>query len=420
MSFEETYETGQANIKIVKFARRNNYYLYVYDGATRKVGYASMGSSDLEYCKSNWFKTYDTYVRKGGSAKQIMKTSLTRKLKEYIDYQFSRVETGEIKERSFKTFHERVRNRITTYVKQSGYKNIQELHRKSFVDFASFFKAQGYDASTINSDLTTLNHFLNWLVEDDLLDLGKKPVMKKLQQVKDYKRDANPAFSGEDWSKFKEYLYRYEFLDEAWTDDVEEKEKWWYRKIFVCWVLFQQQSGNRPHETTALTYGDVAIKEYELKDGNTTLQGIVHIDRDTKRGQRTSIMNGTYIKRIIQHLHSYQHPKWLAVETNDDTPLFINPMTGKAMHNETFRHHFKNVLRHAGLEDKGYTPYSLRSTHITMMLLRGTSVDDVARNLGTSADMIRRHYDGVQNIMKSDELLKLNKHYYQDKNQLQG
>ena len=54
-----------------------------------------------------------------------------------------------------------------------------------------------------------------------------------------------------------------------------------------------------------------------------------------------------------------------------------------------------------------------------MMLLRGTSVDDVARNLGTSADMIRRHYDGVQNIMKSDELLKLNKHYYQDKNQLE-
>ena len=79
MSFEETYETGQANIKIVKFARRNNYYLYVYDGATRKVGYASMGSSDLEYCKSNWFKTYDTYVRKGGSATKIKKTRFKKR-----------------------------------------------------------------------------------------------------------------------------------------------------------------------------------------------------------------------------------------------------------------------------------------------------------------------------------------------------
>ena len=28
--------------------------------------------------------------------------------------------------------------------------------------------------------------------------------------------------------------------------------------------------------------------------------------------------------------------------------------------------------------------------------------------------MIRRHYDGVANILKSDELLKLNKHYYKD------
>ena len=39
---------------------------------------------------------------------------------------------------------------------------------------------------------------------------------------------------------------------------------------------------------------------------------------------------------------------------------------------------------------------------------------DLSRNLGTSYGMINRHYDGVQNIIKSDQLLKLNKHYYDD------
>ena len=66
MSFEETHPTGQTNIKIVKFSKRKNYYLYIYEPQTRKVGYSSMGSYDLEYCKKNWFKVYQEYVDKGG------------------------------------------------------------------------------------------------------------------------------------------------------------------------------------------------------------------------------------------------------------------------------------------------------------------------------------------------------------------
>ena len=58
MSFEVTYETGQKNIKIVKFKRRKSFYLYIYDSETRKVSYTSLGSDDLEYCQSNWFKSY--------------------------------------------------------------------------------------------------------------------------------------------------------------------------------------------------------------------------------------------------------------------------------------------------------------------------------------------------------------------------
>ena len=80
----------------------------------------------------------------------------------------------------------------------------------------------------------------------------------------------------------------------------------------------------------------------------------------------------------------------------------------------TYRHHFKNVLRLCKLDAKGYTPYSLRSTHITQQLINGVNVMDLSRNLGTSYGMINRHYDGVQNIIKSDQLLKLNKHYYDD------
>ena len=417
MGYSESYDTGQTNIKIVKLDNRKNYYLYIYDSNTRKVGYASLGTANLDDCKKNWFQTYATYVKKGGSQIKQKKSLLSRKLKEYIDYQFSRVSREEIKQRSFDTFHERIRNRITPFVKHSGVVAVSDISRKSFQDYAAYYKEKSYDTSTINSDLTTFNNFLNWLVEtEEVLDANKKPKLKKLQQVKDFKSESNPAFTGEDWDAFKNALFRYEYLDESWTDDMEERERWWYRKMFVCWILFQFHSGNRPHETSRLKFGDVSYKEYQLPNGGNTLQGVINIARDTKRGSRTSVMNGWYIKRVIDHFHSFNHPKWLAVGTNDETPLFLNPQTGKPLHTETFRGHFKNVIRYAGLENKKYTLYSLRSGHITMQLLNGVSVDDISRNLGTSREMISKHYDGVANILKSDELLKLNKHYYSDSN----
>ena len=142
--------------------------------------------------------------------------------------------------------------------------------------------------------------------------------------------------------------------------------------------------------------------------------GYYRYSADTKRGEG-SVMNGWYVTRVTQHLNAFQHPIWLKTKVTDETPL-PNPRTGSAIHQETFRGHFKNVIRLAGLEGKGYTLYSLRATHVTFQLLNGISVEDVARNLGTSYQMISRHYDGVANVLKSDELLKLNRHYFQDSN----
>ena len=415
MAFLEKIDTGQTNISIVKFDKRKNYYLYVYDPKTRKVGYASLQTTDLEYCRQNWFKTYAEYVQKGGSSIRQKRTLLTTVLKKYIDYQYQRASRGEIKERTANTFYERIRNNIRPYIDQSGIKTVQEVNKRSFKEFGRYWVDKGKDVTTINSCASTFNHFLNWLSEDmDLLDRNNVPRLKKQQVVKDYKKECNPAFTGEDWSIFKETLNRYEFLDEEWTDDMEEKEKWWYRRAFVCWVKFQFHSGNRPHETSQLTYGDVTYQEHILPNGGKTLRGLITIARDTKRGARTSVMNGWYIKRIIDHFQSFKHRRWLEVETNDNTPLFLNPYTGNTLHSETYRHHFKNVLRLCKLDAKGYTPYSLRSTHITQQLINGVNVMDLSRNLGTSYGMINRHYDGVQNIIKSDQLLKLNKHYYDD------
>ena len=71
MAFVEKHETGQKNLKIVKFDKRKGYYLYIYDSETKKVSYSAIGSEDLEYCKESWFATYQKYVEKGGSTIKV-------------------------------------------------------------------------------------------------------------------------------------------------------------------------------------------------------------------------------------------------------------------------------------------------------------------------------------------------------------
>ena len=245
MAFVEKHETGQKNLKIVKFDKRKGYYLYIYDSETKKVSYSAIGSEDLQYCKESWFATYQKYVEKGGSTIKVQRALIKKKLKEFVDVEYARFTRGEIKERSFNTIYERVRNRIIPYIEQHKVQSVQDIRKKSFDDFCAYWRELGKDFATINSALTTFNRFFSWMVEEDILDANNKPNIKKLRNTKDYKTEANPAFTGEDWAKFKDTLHRYEILDESWTDDVDEKERWWYRRAFTSWVFFQFHLGCR-------------------------------------------------------------------------------------------------------------------------------------------------------------------------------
>ena len=123
---------------------------------------------------------------------------------------------------------------------------VQDITRKSFQDFSSYWRSNGKDFGTINNDLNTFNLFLTWLCDQEVLDINKRPRLKRVKQVKDFRKECNPPFTGKDWEIFRETLYRYETSEGDEQDDLEKLEKWWFRKNFVNWVFFQYFSGNRP------------------------------------------------------------------------------------------------------------------------------------------------------------------------------
>ena len=166
MKLAEKHETGQEGIKIVKFEKRNSYYLYIYDPETRKVSTPSLNSEDLGWCQRNWFQTYASFQKKGGSPKQRKKVAITTKLKAYVEHQWQRTKRGEIKESTYKTYNERITNRIAPFIKAKGVKSVSDINRQSFQDYASYHSNKGISTSTLNSDITTLENFLTWLTDE--------------------------------------------------------------------------------------------------------------------------------------------------------------------------------------------------------------------------------------------------------------
>ena len=376
--------------------------------------YVSMNSADKEKCLKNWLDVYTEFLSSNKfKEKEGKRLSIIKLTNEYLEHTWKRVSLGEIKAQSCRNEEKRYK-RIIPYLKSNKIKTTDKVRKDSFSDYGEEKLLAGYAVKTVNGDIVQLNAFLAWLVSKDYIELKHQPKIKKIKDNKNYAKESNPAFTGEHYKVLLDIVNRYEIREGEDRDEPDVYQAWFNRRLFGCFVRFLYHSGCRPHEALLMDMSMVDVSHYKLKEGQTTLRGLLRIPDDSKTGFRESVINGTPIMRVIDHLKAYSHPT-NKFEITDETFLFSNTeLNHQALSVEMFRYHWKECLRLCGLDSYGYTLYSLRSTYITQMLLNGTAVEDVARNVGNSPETIYKHYDNVQNILKSDELLKLNKWFKDD------
>ena len=71
----------------------------------------------------------------------------------------------------------------------------------------------------------------------------------------------------------------------------------------------------------------------------------------------------------------------------------------------------RNLDLHVDIEGNKRRTYSLRHSYITWQLMRGLSTEKIAKQVGTSAEMIERHYSHITPSMFAHELAGRNKDY---------
>ena len=238
--------------------------------------------------------------------------------------------------------------------------------------------------STINTDLTALSLMLDYGVTKGYI--STKPKFKR-QSIKDNRR---PTFTKPEYSTLIKHMR---------TRAKESPPSVLRDRFFVQqYVLILANTGMRVGEFRTVKYQDLRTQDYE---GEKRL--ILSIDGKT--GRRDVVSNKgteTYIKRIYDY-RSFELGK--PPESND---YVICHMDGKPV--KSFRKSFDAILKSIDLTNDSFgrkrTIYSLRHFFATMRLEEEVSPYLLAQNMGTSIEMLRKHYGQIVTERVALELTK--------------
>ena len=431
LEFNESILEGRAYI--CKYKDRKYFNLRVKREGDRYT-HISLRTNDIEQAKKN---AIDAYVKVVSEPPRSSKSTMTiaRIFEKYMEAKHKDVERGQTKALTAKLYGQRIEQRYLPYLKYKNLSNIKDIRKNSFDDYAGFQldktqrgrwanACKGLSPTTINTDISTLNVMFTWMVNNNHLDPIHKPVIQRIKNRTKFRDEANPAFLPDDWKAFKDVLYKF---DQGHDNEYET----WRRRWMINYVRFMYQGGFRPHEARKIRFGNVEMDK--RKDGKPV--AIIQIDADTKTGRRETVMNGNTFLNVKSHLmkgikirnkqldsmnakllkgnkvldfHNRLHEKELPQVHNPEKDDFVlmNPfLNGKRRmyHDSHIRDWWNLILSECNFKNR-YTLYSLRSTHISYQLLQGISVNKVAKNVGTSMQMIQMTYDRLSSRYSMDEL----------------
>ena len=431
-SLEFQVPTMNGRASICKYKGRKYLNLRVLrDG--RKYTHISLNTEDLDQAHNN---AVDAYVKVMSEPPRSSKetTTIKRIFEKFMEQKQLDTDRGQSKALTQKLYGQRIDQRFMPYLDYKNLRNIKDVRKNSFEEYAGFqldkrhkgkWKniTKGLAPSTINADISTLNVIFNWMVEKGHLSADNKPIIKRIKDRKNYREEANPAFLPNDWRAFKDVLYKF---DQGHKDEYET----WRRRWFINYVRFMFGGGFRPHEARKIRFGDI---DMDKKDGKTF--AYIRIDSDTKTGKRDVVMNGNTVLNLKYHLNkgikirnkqileknekllsgnkvhdfhnrSYKEPLPEVAAASKDDLILMNPfLNGKRrMYHESYIRDWMNMILSECDFKNRYTIYSLRSTHISYQLIQDVPVYKVAKNVGTSTEMIQKTYDGLSTRYSTDQL----------------
>ena len=287
-----------------------------------------------------------------------------------------------------------------TAVDQIGTKQIQEFVQwriKNPVVNKTNMRVVVPSPQTIRHELSSLKRYFDWMKSNDYLKhevLFKPPPMN---------RKRRPHFTAQEWN----------IVTRNMREWVKEKRYERERLMLTQYMLILVNTGIRVGEARNLRWED--IDSQMRLEGGREVEDMI-LSAGGKTGKRDVVAKSsdlkTYLKRIWElrkaeiEEKTADDPK-AAKEPSLKEPVFCG-RDGKAI--ASFKKGFENFIKHLNLEQSAEgdkrTLYSLRHTYATFRIEHGVDVFKLAKNMGTSVEMIEKFYGHTTNRGNASELTK--------------
>ncbi|WP_096703734.1 tyrosine-type recombinase/integrase [Magnetospirillum sp. 15-1] len=253
----------------------------------------------------------------------------------------------------------------------------------------------------MDAEDTVLRQIFKFAVKEEYLPVARMPTIGSKKQVGNGTQSSRrPAFTKEQAGKLLDYDANAFYpitakMDAATVARLEDD-----RMVFKAWLALMLGTGIRPGKE----HHGIKWKHFEQHDDENGKNHLyLTVQKDTKTGSRNvhvdtetyAIFLGTYKAFPSRDSEIFmQGPVYGTKFKAPDDYVLCDQETGKPI--LRFDRQFHTMLRNLKMEhdDNGdaFTPYSLRHTWATLKLNAGMNERLVALNLGTSPEMVHRHY----------------------------
>ncbi len=257
-------------------------------------------------------------------------------------------------------------------------------------------------ASTINNENTLLRAVFNFAAAKDWIKVGEIPVI-------DVKIDRE--FTGEDGHRRPglsvQEVKHLLAVSEKRLMEVEGDRRLYHQRFMLhIFVGIMATTGCRDYEAMNLKWGDIG--DIDRKDGKQFSKVYVK----GKRKQRWLVPLrgfGEVVDRLVAFTIDFKSrldPDCDERFSDNETPIFFD-YDGSGI--DSFGRGFRSLIEEAGLyidpiTQKGRDAYCLRHYYATERLISGVPIYTLAKNMGTSVQMIERHYGHLAPEMAAEVL----------------
>lgn len=318
----------------------------------------------------------------------ITATELRDAFLTHIQQQVDNLQLSVGRQGAIKTFTKHYLRFVTPAVK------IQNIDPKLFRHYLAFRRKSRPDilVTVVINESIVIKQMYQFAIDQGLLkadypiDFG---VMKKQSDeairdsytVEEYKMLITVS---KQWSKDK-------------TLNAEDK---YYRQLSNDFILIMANGGFRTQEARLLKWKD--IKKITTADKDTFAEVVVRAENTKVRKTRTIEMRRGDVFQRIKGYSKYTEREDFVFSTYDK-----NEVLSKKRLYTVFNQLRESVKTKHKDFDETKSLYSLRHFWITIRILAGLNVYDIAKISGTSLQQIQKHYDAAASLVTSQ---KMNKH----------